>query len=269
MTTGADKEALRQQMLLRALWRDAPPAVVGGWLRGTPARIARGLQAYQAHAGALAERALAAAYPTLAELIGEESFAALARHFWQDEPPACGDIARWGAGLPAFVATAPSLAGEPYLADVARIDWAVHEAASAADAGDEVEGLDLLAATDPAALRLVLCPGTAMVVSPHPVVTIWEAHRSPSPAGFDAARRALQAGSGEAVRIRREGFVVRVDVVGPADARFTAAVLAGAPLAAALDAVPGLDFEAWLLDALRQRWLRAVQLDAPGDTLVA
>ena len=30
---GAAKEALRQQMLLRALLGDARPAVVGGWLR--------------------------------------------------------------------------------------------------------------------------------------------------------------------------------------------------------------------------------------------
>ena len=50
------KEALRQQMLLRALWRDAPPGVVGGWLRGAPERWRRGLQVYQANAGALAER---------------------------------------------------------------------------------------------------------------------------------------------------------------------------------------------------------------------
>ena len=62
------KEGLRQQMLLRALWRDARPGVVTGWLRDAPERSARGLQAYQANAGALAERALAAAYPTLVQL---------------------------------------------------------------------------------------------------------------------------------------------------------------------------------------------------------
>ena len=43
----ADREALRQQMLLRALWRDARPGVVAGWMRDDPARFQRGLQAYQ------------------------------------------------------------------------------------------------------------------------------------------------------------------------------------------------------------------------------
>ena len=79
-------EALRQQLLLRTLLGDARPGVVEGWLRGTPARQRRGLQAYQAHAGALAERALIAAFPTVAELVGAESFAALARACWQAWP---------------------------------------------------------------------------------------------------------------------------------------------------------------------------------------
>ena len=46
-------------MLLRALLGDARPGVVGGWMRDG-ARLARGLAAYRANAGALAERALAA-----------------------------------------------------------------------------------------------------------------------------------------------------------------------------------------------------------------
>ena len=74
--TALQKEALRQQMLLRALWRDARPGVVAGWMRDG-ARFARGLAAYQANAGALAERALGAAFPTIAALLGDESFARL------------------------------------------------------------------------------------------------------------------------------------------------------------------------------------------------
>ena len=70
---GAAREALRQQMLLRALLGDARPGVVAGWLRDGP-RVDAGLAAYRANAGALAERALAAAYPTVQQLLGEVSF---------------------------------------------------------------------------------------------------------------------------------------------------------------------------------------------------
>ena len=70
------KEALRQQMLMRALRHD--DAALQGWVRA-PARasVAQGVTAYRSNAGALAERALGSAYPTIAALIGADSFAAL------------------------------------------------------------------------------------------------------------------------------------------------------------------------------------------------
>jgi hypothetical protein len=162
-------------MLLRALWRDARPGVVAGWMRDGES-FARGLQAYQANAGALAERALAAAYPTVMQLLGDESFAGMARAYWHHHAPVLGDVARWGAELPTFIQAAEQLAEEPYLADVARLDWAVHMAQSAADGPAAPQDLALLASADPATLWLHLQPGTALVVSAHPVVAIWQAH---------------------------------------------------------------------------------------------
>ena len=83
---------------------------------------------------------MAAAYPTLQQLFGVPAFAALARAYWHAEPPAAGDLACWGADLPAFVAQAEQLAAEPYLADMARLEWAVHQARSAADDDAAVYG---------------------------------------------------------------------------------------------------------------------------------
>lgn len=253
-------EALRQQMLLRALWGDGQPGALAGWLRGAPPRITRGLQAYRAHAGALAERALGVAFPTVAQLVGEESFAALARVVWQAQPPQQGDIAQWGAALPAFIAAAPQLADEPYLADVARLDWVVHQAEQAADSGDSILDLQQLADGDPAALRLHLSEAVALIASPHPVVSIWQAHRSDAPDRFAPVREALARGHGERALVHREGFVVRVTAVPEAPARFVQALLAGEPLGRALDeAGPGFAFDGWLVQALQQGWLRSIE----------
>ncbi|MBL8308090.1 MAG: putative DNA-binding domain-containing protein [Rubrivivax sp.] len=260
MNAPADREALRQQMLLRALLGDARPAVVAGWLRDGP-RFERGFAAYQANAGAGAERALAAAYPTLQQLLGETSFAALARVFWRRHPATDGDIARWGSALAAFIADDEALADEPYLADVARLEWAVHEAERAADA-DAPQGLERLAEADPAGLRLVLVPGSALIESPHPVVTIWQAHRSEAEDRFVAVRAAFAAGQGEAAFVARQGWRTTVQALPAAEARFTAAVLARRPLAQALAAGgPDFDFEPWLIAALR-RGLVAGVVDA-------
>ena len=58
------REAERQQRLLGAISRSTAPAALAGWARDS-LRVGRGLQVYQANAGALAERALVAAYPEI------------------------------------------------------------------------------------------------------------------------------------------------------------------------------------------------------------
>ncbi len=253
-------EAQRQQLLLGALRGLVPADKLGTQLRDTAPRLRRGLQAYVANAGALAERGLAAAFPTLSQLLGEAGFAALARAFWRASPPARGDLAQWGEALPAFIAADPQLAGEPYLADVASLDWAVHRAELAGDGADSPTGLDLLSSIDPAGLWLWLAPGTAVVCSPHPVATVWAAHRSSAADRFDPVRLAFASSRAECAVIWRAGFRAQAAACPAPAAAFTQAVLAGQSLGQALaGADPGFDFEPWLLAALHQGWLAAVE----------
>lgn len=257
------REALRQQMLLRALLGDARPGVVEGWLRDPPARRRRGLQVYQANAGALAERALAAAYPTVQQLLGEESFAALARALWQAHPPQHGDLGLWGDDLPAFIAAAEQLATEPYLADVAWLDLALHQAERAADDVAPPDGLQALAEADPQALRLQLRAGHAVRVSAHPLHTLWLAHQHSAADRFEPVRQAFAEQRAEAVRVRREGLAGRVDRIEPATARFEQALLERQVVQSALQAAgEGFDFEAWFIDTLRRQGLAAVHVAA-------
>jgi len=253
-------EAHRQQLLLRALWRRTDDAPLAPWLRESPARRAQGLGAYRANGVALAARALAAAYPTVAALVGDEAMTAIAALHWQRCPPACGDLAQFGAALPEALAADERLAELPYLADVARLDWALHRCEAAADHDPPIAGLARLGDHDPAALRLHLRPGTAVIESCWPIVTIWRAHHDAAEGDrFAAPRDALARAEAEAAIVWRRGFRALVEALTPAQARFTAALLAPLDLAAALDAA-GADFafEPWLLRALRDGWLTAV-----------
>jgi hypothetical protein len=267
---GLAHEAQRQALLLRTLWRQAPDAALAGWLRDEPARVARGLSAYRSNGAAIAARAMAAAYPTVAQLVGADSFDALAAAFWHAVPPVRGDLAEHGAGLPDFIAADAQLADVPWLADSARLDWAVHRAEASADATVPPVGLERLAGDDPAALQLLLQPGTCLVASRWPIATLWQAHRSSADDRFAAVRDALAAGLAEAALVWRDGWRAQVTHLAGPDAAFTAAVLAGQPLLQALDAA-GADFafEPWLLDALRHGRLAAVTTDGatalPGD----
>jgi hypothetical protein len=250
-----NREALRQHMLIRALWRD--DAALQGWTRRP---TAEGLAVYRSNAGALAERALGSAYPTTAALIGAESFAALARHLWHQHPPVHGDVGEWGDALPAFIADSEQLANEPYLADCARLDWAVHAATRAAEANAAwPPALDALATTEPSQLRLQLKPGAAVVESRWPIVAIWQAHHDSEP--FDSVRAAFAAEQAQTALVwRDDGFAIHVEALGSrADVAFTAASIDGRSLAAALDAAgESFSFERWLERALRSRWLIAL-----------
>ena len=272
MTGDTAREAQRQQALLRALWREMSVATLAPWLHDA-ARLEAGLAAYRANAAAHAERALAAAFPTLQQLLGEASFAALARAHWQADPPLRGDLAQWGAGLPAFIADAAPLADDtPYLADMARLDWAVHQAEQAADtdagqatdtqAGPAVPGLPLLAAIDPQRLRLRLQAGTALLASAHPIATIWLAHHGERDGddAFAPARAALAARQAESALVQRRGWRATVRAIAPAEARFTQALLHGEPLHAALQSGGAdFDFETWLIAALQAGAIAAVE----------
>ena len=271
MTAAAElnKEALRQQMLLRALLGDARPGVVAGWLRDRPERVTRGLQAYRANAGALAERVLAAAFPTLVQLLGADASTGLARAYWHAEPPRRGDMAQWGDGLPAFIAADAQLAAEPYLADVARLDWAVHLAEAADDAAPP-SGLALLTRNDPAGLWLQWAPGTALLSSPHPIATVWWAHQAQAEPGdgserFAPVRAAFAAGVGEHALVSREGgWRGQVRAVPAAEAGFMQALLAGHSLGSALsNTAADFDFEAWLMDHLSHGRIAAVSIRVP------
>jgi frataxin-like iron-binding protein CyaY len=202
--------------------------------------------------------------------MGPDDFAALARALWHRAPPERGDLAQWGGDLPPFLAADPGLQDVPYLSDVARVDLAVHLAEMAADAALDPASLQLLAGVDAEGLRLTLAPGATLIESAHPVAAIWLAHRQTGEQRFAAVRSAFAAGQGDAAFVWREGWRGAVVALDPDTAAFHRALLGGATLGAALDAAPGLDFEAWLTLALQRQWLACVVSDEPSaDTAPA
>jgi Putative DNA-binding domain len=263
-----NREHIRQRLLMQAL-RSGQPGALTGWTRA-PARadLARGLAVYAANAAVNAERALAARYPTVRAMLGDETFAPMARAFWRQSPPRQGDLAQWGDGLPAFLAAAEQLAELPYLADVARLDAAVAAAEGAADVVPDLATLMRLGDTDAQRLVLRPCAGLALVDSLHPIATLWRAHHDPQqtapPDPCAEARAALALQCAETALVWRQDWAVRVaPVAGPAAEFMRRALEQSQPLAAALG-VPGFDVETWLAPAVADGLLARVDVH-PGD----
>lgn len=278
----AGTEALRQQALLDAVAAAQPSAVAG--LRPLPgpsgqAPADAGLRAYRRNAMATAWRALVAAYPTLQQLLGNEAMKALARDLWRSHPPLRGDLAWFGAELPQHLSALNACAEMPWLADLARLDWAVHQAGFAANAASGVEGLALLGEHDPQSLALVWAPGCTWLRSAWPVEALWRAHQSADEAEqarqWELANEAMRSGRQDCVWVQRQGWdVVVTREADAAAADLNSRLMQGDSLGDALEAVLGsgcphtrrihgeptdFSFEAWLVQTLQAGRLAAVR----------
>lgn len=200
-------------------------------------RAAAGLAVYRNNLQVVSAQALGIAFPRLKEALGDEDFASLAWTFWRAHPPESGDLGRWGGALAGFLV---ERAGEDSgLPDLARLDWALHEAERAADAALDADSLQCLATQSPEAIRLVLRPGVSVIDQSEGAVLVW-----------------------------RLGWKGQSQPLPSAEAAFMRALLAGQSVADALAASevkglagePDFDFGAWLQAALQNTWLLAARV---------
>ena len=99
-------------------------AAIGGDLR----TALRRLQLDRHHVTRSVGAALAATFPTVAAVVGQEFFGLLARDFTVGTALRDPVLSRYGGPFPQFVAAKQDMHGLPYLADVARLDWALNVA---------------------------------------------------------------------------------------------------------------------------------------------
>jgi hypothetical protein len=183
-----------------------------------------GLDVYRRIVRANTRRALEGAYPVLSRLVGEAFFAEMADRYADAHPSRGGDLHGFGAAFATFIGGYAPARQLDYLPDVARLEWAVHRAAFARDpASFDFAALAALSPTARLEARLEPQPGTVLVESADPIVSIWEANRHDRDGALESAWE------GEAALVYREGLHVRVVRAGR-DAPLLARLLAGHPL---------------------------------------
>jgi Putative DNA-binding domain len=228
-------------------------------LAGEPSLARRRLGLYRRAIESNLRRALRCAYPVLARLVGDGFFDEAARQFGHASPPDGADLNRYGAGFPGFLAAYGPAADLPWLADVARLEWAWHESLMAADS----PGLDFaaLARVPEAAqygLRFEFRAGVRLVRSSWPVLAIWEANQPERDGQADREEGA------DDVLVWREEMRVRLALVEPREADFVASLLQGAGLEEAAAAVPGWDFAPALGRLAARGMLAGFSCASPG-----
>ena len=225
---------------------DAVPLFVGD-----AARVRRRIAIYRGNVIASATKALAAAYPIIRKLVGDEFFDGLARTYCREHPSASGDLNEYGEKFARFVAAFPHTQSLPYLPDVARLEWLVHRAHYAADHAPLDTGrLGRIPEGDYPRLTLKLHPAVATLESSYPIYRIWEVHQDDyrGEIAVDLDRWPQQ------VIVYRPAFRATVAALSRGELAFLAAVQQGERLAAALESALTADAE-FNLGVSLQRWV--------------
>jgi hypothetical protein len=175
--------------------------------------------------------ALAADFPKLKRLLGDERFWALGVAYAAEHPSEDADIGRFGRELAAFLRSHPA-PDRADLADLAALEWARSEVffdAPAEPIGREALALE--AAAFPVA-RLRFAPALRLVTGDHAAAPLWRALEVGDPAPPPAP-------AAEAIAVWRSGFDVFHATLDPAEATALARALAGEPLGCVCAAFAG------------------------------
>jgi Putative DNA-binding domain len=217
------------------LRRSAPPASLRLAHQGAALELRFGVYRNNVRSSLIA--AVRARFPAVVSLFGDAFFDGLAGEYVCAHPPASPVMLEYGATFSDFLARVPEAQDVPYAADVARLEWAMHEALYAADAEPAtLQDLTRIPVERLGDAALALHPAVRLVSSDYPVLSIWRAATSVAPpenAEFSGAEHVL---------IARPGLSVHGSAIMPGAFAFLSALADGAALGAAA-AAAGDDFD--------------------------
>jgi hypothetical protein len=244
----------RQQQFAAAVFE--ADGTIHAHLRADRFTPAQHLQIYRNNVVASLTAALAAVYPVVQRLVGEGFFRYAAHEYLRAHRPPSGNLHDFGGALAGFLAQFAPAAGLPYLADVARLEWAYHEAFHAAETARlDLAALANVAPADCERLHFTLHPSARLIQSPFPILRIWEVNQE-GYAGDPTV--SLDAGVARVLVIRHH-LTVQLELLAPGEFALLDALARDASLseaaAAALAANPDTD-----LTTLLQRHVAAYTL---------
>ncbi len=188
--------------------------------------------------------ALASTFPVIAELVGESFFRAMARQFVRECPPSGPVLVLYGNRFADFIDGHEPAASLPYLADVARLEFARVQAYHSADVAPVDRAVidhALSCGEKMAELAFDLHPSLAVVDSRFAIASIWAAHQGDA----DAALRRVDPLLAETAIVLRMNLDVLVLPTTAAAGRFVEALQRGHSLgqsaAVAAEADPTFD----------------------------
>lgn len=176
-------------------------------------------------------------YPAVDRVVGKAFFDMAAARFIRAHPCRSGYLNEYGAELAEFLAGLESAGGLPYLADVARFEWALGVAANAPDRPMLDPGaLAEIPADRHASLRFEPHPSLSLLLLAYPADQIADAVLS----GDEAAMAEVDLSSGPVRLVVHRGHNgVEAQRLDPQACDFLSRLCAGEPLGRLVESAPG------------------------------
>ncbi|KGK42157.1 hypothetical protein LH51_09565 [Nitrincola sp. A-D6] len=177
---------------------------------------------------------LAGNFPVVQQLVGEAFFRAMAREFVTHHPPITPIMLLYGQTFSDFIADFPPAASVPYLADMARLEYAIQSSRHCADSQPIKSDRLTRLVEDHYALSytgLKLAAAIRILTSDFAVASIWHAHQGSSPADLSQ----INIHQPESFMLSRPALKVQLHSIDPGAAEFIRHLSQGMPLAQATE----------------------------------
>ncbi|MEX0297592.1 MAG: putative DNA-binding domain-containing protein, partial [Kordiimonas sp.] len=141
-------------------------------------------------------------FPLTSAFVGEEFLKGAAKLFLSDNPPHDPRLERFGEQFPGFLNEYPHASDVIYVADIAKLEWAVHELqhVRALEEGNEAVATHIEGVT--------LNPNVRLIQSDYPLIQLWMVGMGqlvPEAVHIDAG--------GQTVAVTLDGFEVKLHVL--------------------------------------------------------
>ena len=194
-------------------------------------------------------KALRLSHPVVERLVGREFFDGAAQIFIEGHLPRAACLDQYGEEFADFLRYFPPAASLAYLADVAKLEWAINCSLHAPDVAPvELVALAAIPADEQERVCFVAHPSVRLLSVAYPVDRVWRAVL----AGDDAELMSLDTGAAGPINLMVERCPTGVEIVrldAPAW-HFLATLCDGEPLHSAIKKATGLDASAALAEHL-------------------
>jgi hypothetical protein len=208
------------------------------------------LQLYRNNLVISLTEALAAVYPVVQRLVGEDFFRVACREYIPQYPPRQAPLHEFGKEFPGFIKTYRPATSLDYLADVAALEWALHRAYHAADADSlDATKLQQIPEQQHGELRFTLHPAVQLLKSCYPVSRIWQVNQE----GFIGDGDVSLDEGDVCIAVIRPRLEVLVQAIPRAEWEFLSVLKNGSTLDEAVEAAGCIDEAFDLATVLRFR----------------